>query len=283
MGKNLQNANLVQRSGELAFYCVPTGNSTTGITGTLTRMEGFTDLGYSQNPKEYSRQYVDEDFERTDIVGYAPSVSYNFDRYKGNTILEDIVNLTKNEYIGEKMVREILTVDMTTCTGMGTGTETARGKIRQCAVIPDNSGDTTDCMTYSGNFKARGVNRDVIVTSKNDWQTIDSIADDTGIKGVNPVISLSLEDGTAVNLEGGVGGVYTASVPTGSMVTFNVVADGSSSITLTKDNGASLGHSDTGASPYTNNGNQITSGSNRFIITVASTTTQAYNVTITGE
>ncbi|MDE6502057.1 MAG: hypothetical protein K2L10_08240 [Ruminococcus sp.] len=71
MGKNLRYGNLVTRPKKLEFWQLPNGS--------FQRMEGFTDLGYSQNPKEYSRQYVDEEFERTDIVGYAPSISYSFD------------------------------------------------------------------------------------------------------------------------------------------------------------------------------------------------------------
>ena len=47
MGKNLNNGNLVTRPKKLAFYEV--------FSGTFHRMEGFTDLSYSQNPKEYSR------------------------------------------------------------------------------------------------------------------------------------------------------------------------------------------------------------------------------------
>ena len=109
MGKNLQNANLVQRTGKLAFYRVPNKDK-------YIRMEGFTELTNSKNPKEYSRQYVDEDFERTDVTGYASSISYAFDRYKGNAVLDDIIDITENEYIGEKMIREILVVDMTTAS-----------------------------------------------------------------------------------------------------------------------------------------------------------------------
>ena len=48
MGKNLRYGNLVTRPKKLAFYGVPNKG--------YQRMEGFTDLGYSQNPKEYSRQ-----------------------------------------------------------------------------------------------------------------------------------------------------------------------------------------------------------------------------------
>lgn len=159
MGKNLKYGNLVTRPKKLAFYGIPNKS--------YQRMEGFTDLGYSQNPKEYSRQYVDEEFERTDIVGYAPSISYAFDRYTNNEVLADIVKITENEYIGDLMKRTIVTVDLAS----GTAT-TAPAKMRDYAVIPDTNGDTTDCLTYSGNFKAKGLLIDCIATSDDDWQTI---------------------------------------------------------------------------------------------------------------
>ena len=130
MGKNLNNGKLVTRSKTLAFYEV--------FSGTFCRMEGFTTFDYSQNPKEYSRQYVDEDFERTDIVGYAPSISYSFDRYTGNKVLDDIVKITENEYIGDLMKRRIVTVDLTANAGSG-----GNAKMRTFAVIPDTNGGPT--------------------------------------------------------------------------------------------------------------------------------------------
>lgn len=141
MDEQLNLGKLVTRSKKLAFWKLP--------DGTFQRMKGFTDLGYSKNPKEYSRQYVDEDFERTDIVGYAPSISYSFDRYTGNAVLEDIVTMTENEYTGDLMKRTIVTVDLV-CEA------TNNAKMRDYAVIPDTSGDSTDCLTYSGNFKLKG-------------------------------------------------------------------------------------------------------------------------------
>lgn len=159
MGKNLNYGNLVTRPKKLAFYQTP--------DGVYRRMEGFTDLSYSQNPKKYSRQYVDEEFERTDIVGYAPSISYSFDRYTGNEVLNDIVKITENEYIGDLMKRKIVTVDLTSSVS-GTG----NAKMRDYAVIPDSNGDSTDCLTYSGNFKTKGMLIDCVAISDDDWQTI---------------------------------------------------------------------------------------------------------------
>ena len=152
MGKNLRYGNLVTRPKKLAFRQL--------TNGSFQRMEGFTDLSYSQNPKEYSRQYVDEEFERTDIVGYAPSISYSFDRYTGNGVLTDIVKITENEYIGDLMKRTIVTVDLSD------GGLACPAKMRDYAVIPDTNGDTTDCLTYSGNFKAKGLLIDCTATSR---------------------------------------------------------------------------------------------------------------------
>lgn len=209
MGKNLRYGNLVTRPKKLAFYGVPNKG--------YQRMEGFTDLGYSQNPKEYSRQYVDEEFERTDIVGYAPSISYSFDRYTNNEVLADIVKITENEYIGDLMKRTIVTVDLSN----GTAT-TAPAKMRDYAVIPDTNGDTTDCLTYSGNFKTKGLLIDCIATSTDDWQTIlvtqnieHSTSANIGVTG-SGVRNLIINDGSTH---------VTGEVTKNTDVTISVVAD----------------------------------------------------------
>lgn len=77
---------LVSRSKKVMFYGVP---DSTGENVIFKRMKGFTDQSTSKNPKEYARQYVDELFEQTDVVGYSPSTSYGFDQYAGNTVHDD--------------------------------------------------------------------------------------------------------------------------------------------------------------------------------------------------
>lgn len=64
---------LVGRHKRVAFMDV------TGDGKTYTRMTGFTSLSDGKNSTEYSRQYVDEASERSDVVGYAPSMDYEFD------------------------------------------------------------------------------------------------------------------------------------------------------------------------------------------------------------
>ena len=136
-----------------------------GSGKTFTRMTGFTSLSDGKNSTEYSRQYVDEDTERTDTTGYSESVSYKFDRYKGNPVLEELVDITEEEKIGNDAVRRILTVDMTTGSAIpGSSSDPnsaglgriCSGYVRDYAVVPNSNGDSTDCMTYSGDFKSRG-------------------------------------------------------------------------------------------------------------------------------
>lgn len=176
MGKNLNNGDLVQRAEKLAFYGVPTtsGGST---TITYTRMEGFTSLSGSKNPSEYSRRYVDETSDRVSISGYAPAIAYEFDRYKGNAVLDDIIDIHEHEKIGGQASRTIIQVDLTTAQegtgGAITATAiTATAIKRDYSVIPDSDGGSNDALTYSGNFRAAGAPETVTVSTSDDWQTV---------------------------------------------------------------------------------------------------------------
>lgn len=181
MGAGLKNANLVRRTGKMSFYGIPTVKGSPNVAH-YTRMEGFTDISTSKNAITYERQYVDEDFKRTDNMGYNTSKSYKFDRYKGNAVLEDIVDITENELCGQDAVREIVTVDMTTVQQVGKKGNMieycATAHRRQYAIMPNTDGDTTDCLTYSGDFKARGPAEEITVYTSGkegtelDWGTV---------------------------------------------------------------------------------------------------------------
>ena len=138
---------MVKRSDKKAFYGIPGENETV-----FSRMKHFTELSISKNPKEYSRKYVDEDQERTDVVGYSPSMSYSFDDFAGDPVLEDIVAITNNETLGTDAQREIIQVDFSK--------PVADGKYeavkRTFSVIANNEGSGTDNYTYSGTFKCVG-------------------------------------------------------------------------------------------------------------------------------
>ena len=157
---------IVERHKILAFYGVPG----TGTTVTYHRMKKFTQFSASKNPIEYNRQYVDEPFQETDVVGFAPSYSYAFDRHTGLDVHTDIIDITDNEKLGDEAVRNIIIVDTTAATG--TTTLTADAKLRSYSVIPNTEGDNINIYTYSGNLKARGELSDVTVSTADDWQTV---------------------------------------------------------------------------------------------------------------
>lgn len=139
--------NIVQRAKKLAFYGVPKENETV-----FHRMKGFTKLETEKNPSEYSRQYVDELFEETDVTGYSPSVLYEFDRYADDPVHQDMVLLTDREMIGDDAVRTLIMADL----AMPNEDGSFPAIMRDFAVIPDSEGDGTDAYIYTGSFRAKG-------------------------------------------------------------------------------------------------------------------------------
>ncbi len=161
---------IVGRHEKVAFF----GVKGAGEEVTYHRMRGFTEISTSKNPKEYSRQYVDESFERTDVVGYATSISYKFDEMEGDAIHADLVSIEENELLGSAAIRDIVIVDM---TAEGTAEGTYVAKSRSFTVVPDSSGDSTDAMTHSGTFRANGDTVLGTATTNDGWQTMTFAAD----------------------------------------------------------------------------------------------------------
>ena len=135
---------LKKRSDKKAFYGVPGTN-----TVTFTRMKFFTELSTSKNPQEYSRQYVDEDSERTDVTGYSPSISFAFDDNTADAVLADIAGIIDGEKTGTEAQRDIISVDFTQPSGGG-----YVAYKRTYSVIADSEGGDMDAYTYSGNFNS---------------------------------------------------------------------------------------------------------------------------------
>ncbi len=152
---------LVKRSDKVAFLNVGTTENKN-----FQRMRKFTEISTSKNPTEYSRRYVDEDAETTDITGYAEEKSYAFDQYKNNTVHEKIATITDNELTGDDATVEILVVDKTKETNGG-----YEARLRKYAVVPDSDGDSTDAYTYSGSLKAKGTFESVAATISDDGKT----------------------------------------------------------------------------------------------------------------
>ena len=154
---------LFKRCDKLAFFGVKNDDGSV----TFKRMTGFTEISTTKQPKEYKRQYVDEEFETTDVVGYSPAISYSFDRFSNNPVHEDIVKITDDELLGTDAVRTIIMVDMKTGDDEG-----FKAISRDFSVIPDQEGGEADAYTYSGSFKANSVKRRGIAQSDDEWETI---------------------------------------------------------------------------------------------------------------
>lgn len=138
---------LVKRSDKVSFLgCLTDG------TETFNRMRGFTTLSGSKNATEYSRRYVDEEFETTDVTGYSPSLDFGFDQYIGDPVHDEMVEILDGEKLGTEARRNIVTVDFSQEAGEGS----YKAVKREYAIIGDAEGDSMDAYTYSGTFRSTG-------------------------------------------------------------------------------------------------------------------------------
>lgn len=136
---------MIKRSDKKLFYGVPNGDGEI----TFARAKYFTEASVSKNPGEYTRQYIDESEERTDVVRYSPSISYAFDEYKGDPVIEDIIKISDGELLGTDARRELVQVDFSSPVDGG-----FKAVKRTFAVIADSEGGSADAYTYGGTFKA---------------------------------------------------------------------------------------------------------------------------------
>ena len=143
---------LKKRSDKVAFL---------EVNEVLTRMEGFTTFSQSKNPTEYSRRYVDQDFENTDVTGYSPQIGFGFDQYEGNDVHDLIVDILDNEKLGNDAIVTICVVDVTDGTAIK----------REWTVVGDSEGDSMDAYTYSGNFRVKGEKVFGTASSEDNWAT----------------------------------------------------------------------------------------------------------------
>ena len=157
----------VKRNEKLAFYGIKDESG----TSIFHRMKGFTDMSGAKNPIEYTRRYVDEPYEQSDVVGYSPSFSYGFDQHKSNGVHNDIIKIHNEELVMDDAVREIVFVDLTE----GDDTAGYAAAKREFAVIADTEGGSVDAYTYTGTLKVKGERVSGKATSTDDWQTIEFV------------------------------------------------------------------------------------------------------------
>lgn len=154
-------SNIVKRSEKIPFYGVEKDGKIV-----FTRMTGFTEIAVNKNPIEHKRQYVDENFERNDVVGYTTSLSFAFDMFKDNEVHQDIIGIFDEEKIGDGALRSIVIVDLS-----GDGESFSAVK-RDFTLIPDKEGDSTYTYSYTGVLNAAGEKIFGTATSSDGWQTL---------------------------------------------------------------------------------------------------------------
>ena len=155
-----------KRSDKIAFFGL------TNNPSEYDRMRGFTEFTVNKNPVEYTRKYIDEQDERNDIVSYAPSINYSFDKFSGDIVHTELVSIADNEKVGADAVRQIVIVDLS-----GNG-DLKNATLREWTVVPDSEGKDVDTYTYSGTLKANGKLITGKAISENGWKSCAFIRDD---------------------------------------------------------------------------------------------------------
>lgn len=133
----------------------------------FNRMKGFTSLSTNKNPKEYTRQYVDEPFEATDLVAISTSTDFTFDQKVGDPVHDKMVSIIDGEKIGDDAVVTLLLVDF---TKKGSTPGSFKAVKRDFTLIPGTEGDSLDAYTYGGTFKVKGPRIEGEATSIDDFE-----------------------------------------------------------------------------------------------------------------
>ena len=144
---------LIMRYQWAAYMGILSGSSPQTETFNLIG-EGFTSFPESKNPKEYTRKYVSDKTERSDVIGYAPSIAYSCDTISDDPVVQEIVKITDGELIGDDTHRTVISVNLWEPVGSGSSSTSYKAYKRTYAIIPGNKGDGTDALIYSGTMKA---------------------------------------------------------------------------------------------------------------------------------
>ncbi len=160
---------IVKRSDKLAFFGIVGDNQAV----TYHRMKGFNEITTQKGPIEYARQYVDEEFEQADVVGYSPTISYSFDQFEDNPVHEDLVHIAEYELLGSDAIRSIIMVDLS----QKNSDDSYHAVQRDFAVICDSEGDSMEAYTYSGSLKVKGEKVLGKAQTSDNWETCTFVAE----------------------------------------------------------------------------------------------------------
>ncbi|MEG2428597.1 MAG: hypothetical protein RSB58_09245 [Clostridium sp.] len=159
-------------------------------------MQKFTSISEGKEAKEYNRQYVDEDSETADVVGYASGVDYEFDRYTNNPVQEMVARVTDDEIVGTDAQVEIVTVDVFADNGSGE----CPARKRTYSIVPDSIGDGTDALIYSGSLKAASEITKGYATTGDKWQTCTFTEGEIPAKPQESLAALNVQSNPGANV-----------------------------------------------------------------------------------
>lgn len=145
---------------------------------------GFTELSESANPQEYSRKYINESYERTDVIGMTKSNSFNLDYHEGDPVHADIKNMYDKELTGTETEREFVTIETYKDVTFTLKSEMARtqkqGKKavlrKSTIIISDMAGE--EAITYAGTFNVSGDRVEGVAVTEDNWETCTFYRDD---------------------------------------------------------------------------------------------------------
>lgn len=126
-----------------------TGGSTTEAYNLIG--EGFTSFPENKNPKEYTRKYINYQTEKTDVIGYAPSIEYSADCISDDPVVKEIMKIHDGELVGDATHRNVISVNR---WEEDSSAHTCPATKRAYAIIPNTKGDGTDALVYTGTMKA---------------------------------------------------------------------------------------------------------------------------------
>ena len=153
----------VKRSERLVFMEVETSSEVGGITKTFHRMQGFTELPESKEVSTYDRQYVDEETERSDVIGTKANLDFAMDYYKGHPVCEKVVDIMENEKTGADAIVTLMSVLI-----VG---DTFTARKRDYSLSPSEIGPEIESLTYGGTFVSNGEIINGTATTTDDWMT----------------------------------------------------------------------------------------------------------------
>ena len=140
---------LLMRNAYLAFMNIEEDEDLPGRYSLVG--EGFKKLSQVKEPTEYTRRFVNESTDTTDIIKYNAEIAYEIDVFSGDPCVQRIVNITDEERRGKKARTDIITLfteDIVAPPFVCKATK------RKYTIIPDRIADDVSVLQATGKMVA---------------------------------------------------------------------------------------------------------------------------------